>query len=137
MTNPQNVPTLIEDKIFDQQLTPENLEGEPSTLLYQRPFFLSEADYLRLKKPSAILSGLAGILFTFAVTKALPLIEDLFEKSLEESLKNPGVNIYLILTCAGAGLFFLFLGYLLSSSKHSVLKRIKNHFKNNPAKPIG
>ena len=137
MTNPQNVPTLIEDKILDQTITPENVEAEPSTFLYQRPFLLSEANYLRLKKPSSILSGFAGILLTFAVTKALPLIEDLFAKSLEESLKNPDANIYLILTCAGGGLFFLFLAYLLSFSKHSVLKEIKNHFKNNPTKPIG
>jgi hypothetical protein len=102
----------------------------PSRGLFQPPFELSEADFLRLQKTDPITAFGVGIT-GFALTFTLPLLVQYFWPSLGEGpVSNARWVVAAALIVLGATVWIV--GRVASRERRKIMKRIENHFLAHP-----
>lgn len=117
---------------FNQPLEVEGGEVAPSYGLFQPCYPLSEADFLRLQKSNSVMAALGGGLTSFALTLGLPL--------LVAYVRTPSVapsiaEVVVVATSLLVGVILLGLASHFSSDRRRIMKKVDEHFRDNPAEP--
>lgn len=103
----------------------------PSLGLYQATFPLSEADFMRLQKSSPAMSAVGGAVLAFGISYALPVVVRLLK--LDSSQRDWSQDdLWIGGVIATVGLIFLAMGLLYSRDRNRLMKRIREHFAQNP-----
>lgn len=120
-------------QVYHQTVVLSAPPTEPSLLLYQPAFPLSEADYLRLTQASPFFAAVGGVLLSFGLSYILPIVV----KALDTDPKArswPMGEIYVAVCCMLLGGLSLALSYWAGTARRNVLSRIRNHFRDNPGR---
>jgi amino acid permease len=129
--------TVVRDKTFNQTFTVVNsVSTTPSVGLFQPCFPLSEADFIKMSKTSNTLTALGGGIFSYSVSYALPKVIDAYKNNLAKSVDLATTDIYIISVTLVIGVALFIASYYFSSDKRNVIKKIKNHFIENPGKQV-
>lgn len=121
----------ITNREFTEPVRVEPARVQPSLGLYQPCYPITEADYLRLKHANSALAGVGGAALSFAVSEGFPLIAKVMRGEITiESLT--AIQIILPATALVVGGVLVIMSATLGSGKREVMKRIKQHFANNP-----
>jgi len=102
----------------------------PSQGLFQPPFEMSEADFLRLKHKGPVTS-LGAAIIGFALTYTLPLLAQRFFPTPGD---GPISNCRWTVAAISLGIGFLVWGIGLfgSRERRTLMKKIERHFHENP-----
>ena len=103
---------------------------EPAHGLYQPSFSLGEADFLRLKQASPVLAAIGGSILSFGLVYALPILANYLVKKTPIDKIEAWISSGTIIV----GSLFVLASVLVSRERRKVLRRVKEHFENNPAK---
>ncbi|HUG02095.1 MAG TPA: hypothetical protein VML95_09525 [Longimicrobiales bacterium] len=123
---------LIANRRFNQPLEVEGGEVAPSYGLFQPCYPLSEADFLRLQKSNSVMAAIGGGLTSFALTLGLPLLV----AYLRQPSTVPSVpEMVIVAISLVTGLLLLGLATHFSSDRRSIMKKVNEHFRDNPAEP--
>jgi hypothetical protein len=115
-----------------REIPAEEVTTTPTLMLYQRPFYLTETDYERIKKPNSIMTGAGGALLVYALPAGIVLFLKLSKQSFSLKVINDSITeIILIIMSAIFGAVLIFGGFLFSSTKRKVFRQIDKHFKEN------
>jgi hypothetical protein len=110
---------------------PASAASLPRHAIFQRPFDLTQADFLRLKQFDPVFAAAGGAALSFSLTFGLPLL-------VRWQFEIPGVGPpskyewWIFGLSSGIGLLLLVVGLLVPGQRRAVLKKIKKHFKDNP-----
>lgn len=102
----------------------------PSQGLFQPPFELSEADFLRLKQKGSITS-IGGALIAFALAFTLPLVAQAYLPSPGEGPVSKSRWIVAAVSLA-VGFLVWGVGLFGSRDRGRLMKRIEDHFHDHP-----
>jgi hypothetical protein len=128
---------LVQGATFDQpiKVSDEDISTEPTPMLYQPPFYLSEAAFEKIRRPSGKLAGFGWSCIGLSALNALRLLLKLSESGFSlpslASLKLEAVTTLVILI---VGAISLGLSSRFSRTKNAILKEIESHFESNKPK---
>lgn len=112
---------------------PASADQLPRHSIYQRPYDLTQVDFLRLKQFDPVLAASGGAVISFCLTFGLPLFARWLAPvggTLSQPLSRNDWLIFFGSAVVG-GLLLLF-GFLIPSGRRTVLKNIELHFEKNP-----
>ena len=126
----------INEQTFNQPINVDVQETLPTHGLFQPYFPLSEADYLRLKIRSSVLTGLGAGILTFGISYILPKAVSYLRALLTNQTYDISyTDVWIGTICIVIGGLLILWGFLFSRDKRNVMKRIKIHFRENPGQP--
>ncbi|NOT81422.1 MAG: hypothetical protein HOP01_01665 [Gallionella sp.] len=120
------------DRKLTQAIVVTDLLNGQSVTTMQSPYLLTEADFLRLQGIPPITAALATILFSAVVGYAVslgPKITPLFNGG--KSQLTPGEIVTMLAGIALSILFYV-IGFCFPNEKKKTMKKISNHFDNEP-----
>jgi hypothetical protein len=112
-------------------VSPAAAEVPPIPGIFQPSYQLTQVEFMAIQSPSGLLNGLGSVFATFAIGYALPKLVDLIDKGgrfVLHDFRVAGAILTVGLACFGGS-------WVFSGDRRAVLKRIKQHFKENPAQP--
>jgi hypothetical protein len=114
----------IANQTIREPIVVSNGTTPPSHGLFQVPYSLAEADFVRLRTPSPALVAAGGAAVSFGLSFALPvLVEFLIEG------KKPGLSQLLVSGLSiGGGSLLLVLSWFVSRERKRLIKSIREHF---------
>lgn len=119
---------------FDRPLSfQEDISTQPSIDISQEPFYLCEADWLRLKRFSASLSAWSKAIAVAAIGSWFPLVAKVIHRLV--SKESPTIEAWEWWTLpAGLGLscVLLLAGRCIPSERRQLVKEIDSHFSSAP-----
>ena len=115
-------------QVLHQTVVVADAPTAPVHGLFQPYFPLSQVDFLRLQGTSNLLDGLGAGVITFAFTYGLPL----FMTQLRSGPKMQTVDWWITGGGILLGIALLIVARVVSSHRRAVLKRIEQHFADNP-----
>ena len=128
---------LVQGATFDQpiKVSDQDISTEPTPMLYQPPFYLSEAGFEKIRRPSGKLAGFGwsciGLSAINASRVLLKLAETGFSQPSVASSKLEAITTLVILLI---GAVFLALSSHFSRTKNAIFKEIERHFESNKPK---
>jgi hypothetical protein len=128
---------VVQGSTFNQpiEVLDQSISTEPTPMLYQPPFYLSEAAFEKIRRPSGKLAGFGwsciGLSGVNALRLLLKLSEAGFSQSSITSSKLEAITTLLIL---GVGGISMALSSRFSHTKNAILKEIEKHFESNKPK---
>jgi hypothetical protein len=128
---------LVQGVTFDQpvEVPDQEINAEPTPMLYQPPFYLSEQNFVKIRRPSGKLAGFGWSCVGLSLITGFRLLIKLSEMGFSEpSLSSLKLEIMITAAILLVGFLSVALSFWLSRSKNAVLKEIGKHFEANPPK---
>jgi hypothetical protein len=126
-------PNVIHNQNIRAPLEVPEQRTQPSLVLYEHPYPLSEADFLRLRSSRSTFTSVGAVTLTFTVAYALPRFAPLLLAKLGGNKYTiPATDLRLILLLGSLALVLLGIGQLLSRERREIMGRIAQHFRENP-----
>jgi hypothetical protein len=128
---------LVKNETFDEpiKVSYQNISTEPTAMLYQPPFYLSEADFEKIRRPSSKLAGFGIFCIGLSASNTLRLLLKLSETGFSQASMAAslieGITTSVILLI---GVLFVVVGSHFSRTKNSIFKEIQEHFDSNKPK---
>ena len=120
--------TLIQGKTFNQPVNLPDVTTEPTPMLYQPPYYLSEANFEKIRRPRSVLIGFAWSCIIISITNGLRLLLKLSESSYSKiSIDASKLEIYTSILILLLGIFFLVLSSFFSRERQKIFKDIETH----------
>jgi hypothetical protein len=124
---------IVEGQTFRKTYEGGDQRTTPSAGLFQPFYYLSEANFLRLKSRSSLLSVIGGGIMVFGITYSLDhFVSHIPQWIAGEHVTLPLIEIVLAAILLLVGATLLIVGLITSSGKRCVIKEIEKHFKDNP-----
>jgi hypothetical protein len=126
---PDPPPDQVRDKpiVVDEALA----EAPPVMGIFQPFYYLTYVEFMAIRSPSRFWSGTGSVLCTFAIAYALPKVID----RIQSATQIVASDWKIIGGVFGLGLACFGVSWIFSSERRTVLKSIKEFFKNNPGQP--
>lgn len=131
------IDTVTHGITFDQpiKVSDQNIRTEPTPMLYQPPFYLSEANFEKIRRPSGKLAGAGWSFIGLAATNASRLLLKFSEMGFSESsIVSSKFEVIATVAIGLFGAILLFISSYLSRTKNSIFKDIQKHFESNKPK---
>jgi hypothetical protein len=128
---------LVQGVVFDQpiEVSGQDISTESTPMLYQPPFYLSEQNFEKIRRPSGKLAGFGWSCVGLSVFAGFRLLLKLAETRFSQaSVASSKLEAMVIIVVLLFGVMSVVLGSRFSHSKNEVLKEIKRHFESNPPK---
>jgi hypothetical protein len=128
---------LVEGVTFDQpvKVPDQDISAEPTPMLYQPPFYLSEQNFEKIRRPSGKLAGFGWSCVGLSVITGFRLILKLAEMRFSQpSVSSSRLEMMITAAILLVGVISVILSSWVSRSKNAVLKEIEKHFEANPPK---
>lgn len=128
---------LVQGTTFDRpiKVSDEDISTEPTPMLYQPPFYLSEAAFEKIRRPSGKLAGVGWSCIGLSATNALRLLLKLSEIEFSQaSIASSKLEAITTLIILLIGASFLVLSSHFSRTKKAIFKEIQSHFESNKPK---
>jgi hypothetical protein len=121
-------PAPVQNKTLNQSVVVNDGLTTPSFGLFQTPFDLSDADFLRLQQPNPTALAAGGAVLAFGVSYGLPLAAKFIVQGEVPASLDWKLTIGLIVL----GLLLVGASWMFSGPRRDVIRRINAHFKSNP-----
>lgn len=128
---------LIQGSVFDQpiEVSGQGISTESTPMLYQPPFYLSEQNFEKIRRPSGKLAGFGWSCIGLSVLNGFRLLLRIAEIGFSQfSFASSKLEIIITSGILIVGLISVILGSWFSRSKNTVLKEIGRYFESNPPK---
>lgn len=128
---------LVEGATFDQpiKVSDKDISTEPTPMLYQPPFYLSEAAFEKIRRPSGKLASFGWSCIGLSAFNAFRLLLKLSETRFSQpSLASSKLESIITLFILLIGVISLALSSHFSRTKNAVFKEIERHFASNKPK---
>jgi hypothetical protein len=125
----------VRDKVFDQSIQLPRLPTEPTPMLYQRPYYLSEADFEKIRRPSSRINSFGLGAISLSIINTLRLSLKLSESQFSEASITASKSEFIttgVIFCVGV--IAVVWSLIFSHARKTVLKDIETHFKKNRPK---
>lgn len=124
-------PEEVQNQTIRTTVTVVASDLEPSIGLFQPSFPLTEANFLRMKQTSPVLTSAAGAIIAFGLSYFLPvLIRTLRAPSKDRTW--PVDDLMVSGVCLVIGGLLLVFAYFASKGRRRVLRAIEGHFESHP-----
>jgi hypothetical protein len=124
---PKSTSTVANQRFTTSQVVTGVLV-EPSVGLYQPVYLLTEAEFMRLRQTSPVLSTSAGAVISFGLVYTLPVVAN----HILTAAPFKAVDIWVSGITFGLGIVLALLSFVASSEHRTLVSRIKTHFRENP-----
>jgi hypothetical protein len=128
---------LIQGVVFDQpiEVPGQGIGTEATPMLYQPPFYLSEQNFEKIRRPSGKLAGFGWSCIGLSVLNGFRLLLRIAELGFSQpSIASFKLEIIITSGILIVGVISVLLGSWFSRSKNTVLKEIRRYFESNPPK---
>ena len=128
---------LIQGAVFDQpiEVPSQDIGTEAAPMLYQPPFYLSEQNFEKIRRPSGKLAGFGWSCIGLSVLNGFRLLLRITELGFSQpSIASFKLEIIITSGILIVGVISVLFGSWFSRSKNTVLKEIGRYFESNPPK---
>ncbi len=125
---------VVTGKNFDVTFSRTVAKTNPTHGLFQPYYDLSEVDFRTLRQSSPVLTTVGAPITGFSLSYLLPLTVEYFRNPVKNRQPFLTAPVWAGIAVLTFGVAVLVLGLFASRERFRLLRRIRDHFRNNPGK---